>query len=89
MGADTINISRNQIGIIVSAIAILTFAWNIASDYNHRGARIEKLEYQLSLSEAKDLAIENKYEKLLTALNDQRIEFERLRTALKGSSSER
>lgn len=86
MGADTITISRNQVGIIVSAIAILTFAWNIASDYNHRGARIEKLEYQLSLSESRDIAIEKKYEKLLGALNDQRVEFERLRTVLKGPS---
>lgn len=83
MGADTITINRNQVGIIVAGIAILTFAWNIASDYNNRGARIEKLEYQLSLGEAKDRAIENKYEKLLEALHMQKVEFERLRTALK------
>ena len=83
MAGDTITINRNLIGVLTGLIAVGTFAWNIMTGISEQKAKIERLEYQISLGEAKDREIQEKYELLLTALNEQRVEFVRLRSAIK------
>ena len=83
MAGDTIPISKTLLGGITVAIAVFTFAWNIITGISEQKAKIERLEYQVSLGEAKDREIQEKYELLLSALNEQRVEFVRLRSAIK------
>ena len=49
MAGDTITINRNLIGVLTGLIAVGTFAWNIMTGISEQKAKIERLEYQISL----------------------------------------
>ena len=50
--------------MLTGLIAVGTFAWNIMTGISEQKAKIERLEYQISLGEAKDREIQEKYELL-------------------------